>query len=326
MLKLSTKSIKIIFLLGILTACSSKISPTATNAPQSTISVAPTQILTPQIGIGSIQVSPQDGMKMVFVPAGEFKMGSDTEPGEEKPLHTVNLDAFWIDQTEVTNTQFELFVKDSGYKTDAEKGGGSVVFNIITKKMEPVKSANWKHPQGVESSLNGLENHPVVQISWNDATAYCKWAGRRLPTEAEWEKAARGLYKNIYPWGNMPPAGNLLNFADKNLPANQSDNSIDDGYQFTSPVGNYPSGASPYDALDMAGNVWEWVSDWYALDYYKESPVYNPQGPLSGSNRVLRGGSWGDIGINNRSDNRLNAIPNSRGPSVGYRCAMSANP
>jgi eukaryotic-like serine/threonine-protein kinase len=285
-------------------------------------------LLTPTITyrIGSTQTSEKDGMILVVVPAGDFQMGSDTEDSNEKPLHTVYLDAFWIDKTDVTNAQFAQFVNDSGYKTDAEKGGSSIVFNINSEKLEVVKGADWKHPQGTVDSLKGLEKYPVTQMSWNDAAAYCKWAERRLPTEAEWEKAARGTDGRSYPWGNQPPAGNLLNFADKNLPANQSDNSIDDGYRFSSPVGNYPDGASPYGVLDMAGNVWNWVADWYDGGYYQGSPEQNPQGPSSGTTRVLRGGGWGDNANNTHSDNRVSSKPNSRGPSLGFRCAFSAVP
>jgi serine/threonine-protein kinase len=320
---------------GQIVASTSIPAPKITNTPNlppastSTPEVVPTSTeipLTPTMvyRIGSTQISEKDGMILMFVPAGEFQMGSDAENNDANLLHKVYLDAFWIDQTDVTNAQFEKFVNDSAYKTDAEKGGSSLVFNVNSKKLEVVKGADWKHPQGVTSNLNGLEKFPVLQMSWNDADAYCKWAGRRLPTEAEWEKAARGTDGRKYPWGNQPPAGNLLNFADKNLPADQSDNSIDDGYMFSSPVGNYPDGASPYGVLDMAGNVWNWTADWYDGGYYKISPERNPQGPSSGTTRVLRGGGWGDNINGTRSDNRVNSHPNGRGPSLGFRCVMSA--
>ncbi|HEX7555782.1 MAG TPA: formylglycine-generating enzyme family protein [Leptolinea sp.] len=306
------------------------ISTTATQPPPSVAAVTekpsvPDTTQTPTIiyGIGSTRTAEKDGMILMFVPAGEFKMGSDGENNGENPLHTVNLDAYWIDRTDVTNAQFAKFINESGYKTDAEKGGNSVVFNVNTKKLEVVKGANWMHPEGATSSLNGLEKYPVTQMSWNDAAAYCQWAGRRLPTEAEWEKAARGTDGRKYPWGNQPPAGNLLNFADKNLPADQSDNKIDDGYRFTSPVGNFPDGASPYGVMDMAGNVWNWVVDWFDGGYYKLSPALNPQGPVTGSVKVLRGGGWGDNVNGTLADNRVSSHPNGRGPSLGFRCASS---
>jgi len=287
-------------------------------------------------------------MKQVCVPGGKFQMGaSDAQYqaavklcmsgninqsscqdyyNHQRPVHTVNLDLFWIDQTDVTNAQFEVFINDSGHKTDAEKQGKGYVYNIPGPDWDLTLGADWKHPQGPKSNLNGLEKHPVVQVSWNDADAYCKWAGRRLPTEAEWEKAARGSDERIYPWGNQKPAGNLLNFADKNVGENWSDNSIDDGYRFTSPVGNYPAGASPYGALDMAGNVEQWVADWYSSTYYNNSPDKNPTGPESGQERVERGGSWNGNDNVTRSAQREEGVPANSSSTVGFRCAESASP
>ena len=261
---------------------------------------------------------------MVFVPEGDFKMGSNNGPDYEKPQHTVWLDAFWIDQTEVTNVQFEKFVKESNYETDAEFAGWSYVYEMSSAKWPKVSGANWRHPKGPSSSLDGLENHPVTYMSWNDASAYCKWAGRRLPSEAEWEKAARGIDSRIYPWGNQKPGGNLLNFADKNIALEWADKSINDGYPFTSPVGHYPEGASPYGALDMAGNVWEWVNDWFAPDYYQsQTSWHNPLGPSPKVGRVLRGGSWNDSGGVTRSTFRLGYYPMDWYAFYGFRCAAS---
>ena len=174
---------------------------------------------------------------------------------------------------------------------------------------------------GRADNLNGLDDHPVVQISWNDATAYCRWAGGDLPTEAQWEKAARGVDGRIYPWGDQAPAGNLLNSADRSLDVTWADKSIDDGYQFTAPVGHYPAGKSFYGALDMAGNVWEWVRDWYDDKYYASSPARNPENTTESGARILRGGSWNNEVLDLRASNRLSSIPVKRDEVFGFRCA-----
>ena len=220
-------------------------------------------------------------MVMAYVPAGEFLMGSadsDTNASsDEKPQHRVYLDAFWIDGTEVTNDMFAKFVDEMGYKTDAEKIDQASTLNVLTEKWGPTTGANWQHPRGTNSDIKGLEQHPVVQVSWRDAQAYCQWAKRRLPTEAEWEKTARGTDGRKFPWGNQDAAGDLLNLADSNLDVTWAEKGINDGYQFSAPVGSYPKGASPYGAWDMAGNVWEWTEDWYSATYYSETPIANPQ-------------------------------------------------
>ena len=262
-------------------------------------------------------------MTLLYVPAGEFTMGGGCNPSAapaagagaiEKPAgHIVYLDAFWIDQTEVTNAQFKKFVDATGYQTYADRyfifdpnqgtssGGG--------------ESTNWQHPQGPSSNLNELDNHPVVQVSWNDAQAYCQWAGGNLPTDAQWEKAARGNDKRTYPWGNQAVAGNLLNFADRSLDIwRDSDKNVDDGYQFASPVGHYPDGASPYGALDMAGNVWEW-----AKDLYHEK--YDDNAPASGSDRIMRGGSWSSNATQAKASCIAWNNPDRAGGVIGFRCA-----
>ena len=249
-------------------------------------------------------------------------MGSEAGSDDEKPPHDVYLDAFWIDQTEVTNAMFAMFVGVTEYETEAEQKGWSYTY-VPDSGWEELNGADWQHPQGPESDLSGLGGHPVVHVSWNDATAYCAWAERRLPSEAEWEKAARGDDGRTYPWGNAAVAGNLLNYADENLAVDWADEDENDGYQFTAPVGSYPAGASPYDALDMAGNVWEWVDDWY--DVY-------PGGDLSASDyfgetyRVLRGGSWFNDDRNVRSAVRFRINPDYSGNDSGFRCARSAAP
>jgi formylglycine-generating enzyme required for sulfatase activity len=219
------------------------------------------------------RVSDVDGMTMVFVPAGKFSMGSDeTDPEadrDEKPQHTPHLDAYWIDRTEVTNA---MYVR-------CAEGGQCTA---------PMHSAPYKMPE--------YANHPVFGVTWFQAEEYCRWAGRRLPTEAEWEKAARGTDGRRYPWGNAAPDPNLLNFAKQ----------VDD----TTEVGSYLAGASPYGALDMAGNVWEWVSDGYDINYYNHSPMTNPPGGTSVNQRVVRGGDWG---VDARAVRSANRFPPSAG-------------
>jgi len=260
-------------------------------------------------------------MVMVYVPEGEFMMGSNEGAVNERPQHTVYLDAFWIDKTEVTNVMFALFVEATGYQTDGEKHGSAWVLDGAA--WSEIEGADWQHPQGPRTSLTGLDDHPVVNVSWNDARAYCEWAGARLTSEAEWEKAALGTDGRTYPWGEQNPAGDLLNFADVNLNLDWADRSTDDGYRFTAPVGSYPAGVSPYGVLDMAGNVWEWVNDWYAETYYRVSPASNPTGPTYGDGRVLRGGSWNHDGHDMRSTMRMWANPSDAIDNFGFRCARS---
>jgi formylglycine-generating enzyme required for sulfatase activity len=250
-----------------------------------------------------------DGMTMVYVPAGTFLMGSaDDDPvaqSNEKPQHQVTLDAFWIDQTEVTKAQFRKFIQETNYKTTAEKEGKGWVPEAPNGNWKAVSGANWQYPTGPDSLAE--DTHPVVQVSREDASAYCAWAESRLPTEAEWEKAARGTDGRTYPWGGEPPNGSLLNFA-KNVGG-------------TTPVSSYPKGVSPYGVYDMAGNVWEWVQDWYGEDYYANSPTENPTGPTSGTSRVMRGGSWYDVEGNVRTARRVNIDPGAWVSHVGFRCA-----
>jgi formylglycine-generating enzyme required for sulfatase activity len=270
---------------------------------------------------GRTWTSPVDGMTLVCVPAGAFSMGSEDGDDDEKPLHEVTLDAFWIDSSEVTNAMFAAFVEATGYQTEAEIAG---LGNTWTgDKWAQVEGTDWQHPQGPDSSIIDLANHPVVQVSWNDAKAYCEWTERRLPTEAEWEKAARGTDNRTYPWGNEQPDGSRLNFADINLDVDWADRNADDGYLFTAPVGSYADGASPYGALDMAGNVLEWATDWYGEKYYQDSPGQNPQGPASGESRMLRGGSWYAFDYLLRAAYRGNANPSYTDDGIGFRCARS---
>jgi eukaryotic-like serine/threonine-protein kinase len=252
-------------------------SPTETPLPSETS--FPT--ITPEGNIGSIWVRPVDGMVMIYVPKGVFTMGSSLGDPDEKPLHDVYMDAFWIDQTEVTNAMYALFAP----------------------------------------SISGLD--PAQNVSWEQATAYCAWAGSRLPTEAEWEKAARGTEESIYPWGNQTPANDLVNFADLQSRLSWADTSVNDGYKIVAPVGSYPAGASPYGILDMAGNLAEWVNDWYDETYYSTTPLENPLGPTEGDFRVLRGGSWYSTAASLRTTDRGWYIPEGGTNYAGFRCAQS---
>lgn len=226
-----------------------------------------------------------DGATLVYVPAGQFFMGSDKADPEaeqdEKPQHTPFLDAYWIDRTEVTNAMYARCV-EAGTCT------------------APMHSPHYSLPE--------YADHPVFGVTWFQAGEYCGWAGRRLPTEAEWEKAARGTDGQLYPWGNTPPDDKLLNFGK--------------GVNDTTPVGSYPAGASPYGALDMAGNIWEWVSDGYDSTYYAHAPAANPPGGTSANQRVVRGGAWGVDARAVRSANRFWAFP-GRNDTDGFRCSVS---
>ncbi len=298
-----------------------------TTKPTEPLSLAP--VLTP----GATQVREADGMVMVSVPAGEFEMGSDDEGvdyalqlcdeyygdcergwfEDEQPAHTVALDAFWIDRAEVTNAQFATFLNDWG---NQEEGG-----------------ATWLHVEDEDCLIDqvdgefqpksGYADHPVFQVTWYGAAAYCEWAGARLPTEAEWEYAARGPDSWLFPWGNDFD-GTRVNYCDANCGYDWADETVDGGYARTAPVGSFPAGASWCGALDLAGNIWEWVADWYDSDYYERSPSRNPPGPEEGESRVLRGGSWFNGPNLVRSAIHAEAQPASWSIHSGFRCARGS--
>jgi formylglycine-generating enzyme required for sulfatase activity len=261
-----------------------------------------------------------DGIIMVYIPPGEFTMGS--EDGDEKPPHKADLSGYWMGKTEVTTKQFNLFVKDTGYVPQAESSGGA--YTWTGEEWEKREGINWKNP-----GFKQEDNHPVVCVSWNDAVEYCKWlsvkkgVNFKLPTEAQWEKSARGTDRRKYSWGNTEPTGAKINFADKQAwlksKFSWADKDIDDGYAYTAPVGSYPAGASPYGLLDMGGSVWEWCSDWYGENYYNSSPDKNPKGPKSGTTRVIRGGGWNYGAVSQRCANRLYGNPFHRYNYVGFR-------
>jgi len=316
------------------TAASPQPTPVAGTArPTTNPSLATaTQALPTPDKPGATIVWEKDLMPMVYVPAGNFLLGaaeSDMMAREdEKPQLVVYLDAFWIDQTEVTVAQFQDFVNDTEYQTDAERacckelyaqtGGMVLVPSVVFGR-----KANWKLPEGT-GAPSALPRRPVVQVSWNDAEAYCRWAGRRLPTEAEWDKAARGTQGLIYPWGNVFNE-DRTNFCDKNCGGNWRNVGYDDTAARTSNVGLFSKGVSPYGAFDMSGNVWEWVNDFYDFRGYYRFPTANPPG-LAGTDHVTRGGSWADSIDRVRATARDSDPPDGRNNVTGFRCATSAFP
>jgi serine/threonine-protein kinase len=279
--------------------------------------VSPTLIIesptfAPPTGSTKENVSPNDGMTLIYVPVGEFAMGANVSRFDQaKPEHTVYLDAFWIDKIEVTNGMFALYASQTGYVGELERQNKTYYYAGDTNWPD-LPGAGWRNPFGLGSTLEGRTDYPVIQVTWNDAVAYCEWAGRRLPTEAEWEKAARGPDAYLYPWGNTPPSSNLANYGDQ----------IGDIVR----VGSYPENVSPYGALDMAGNVYEWVADYFSTTYYASSPPSNPTGPDSGKYRVMRGGSWQLEMERLLTYEREVSQPSYGNSNLGFRCAMDANP
>jgi formylglycine-generating enzyme len=331
---------------------------------------------------GAAKVVEGDGVRgpkgMMWVPGGEFLMGSDHRLAQknERPAHKVRVAGFWMDKTHVTNAQFARFVKATGYVTTAERKPdwetlrvqlppgtprppdsalvpGAMVF-VGTDKPVPlddysqwwryVPGANWRHPQGPKSGIKGKDDHPVVQVSFEDALAYAKWAGKRLPTEAEWEFAARGgLEQATYAWGDdFEPGGKrMLNFWDTGKRAFPVVSPKAGGATGTSPVGTFP--ANGYGLYDMTGNAWQWVSDWYRADYFRmlsySKLVENPVGPTDSFDpddrgvppkapkRVTRGGSFlcnVDYCLSYRPSARRGTDPYNPMSHIGFRLAMSA--
>ncbi len=291
---------------------------------------------------------------MVLLKGGAFFMGSDDGPNDEQPVHEVVVGAFWMDKTEVTNAQFEAFVKATGYVTVAERPlsakdlpgllpeyegktislcfrppKGEVDLKDVSQWWVPTMGANWRHPDGGKSGIEGKAQHPVVHVCWDDAMAYCKWAGKRLPTEAEWEFAARGGgVKQRFVWGNeFNPAGKwMANTWQGKFPG---ENTGEDGAKDTSAVGTYP--ANGFGLFDMAGNVWEWCSDLYLPDFYAKSAKENPQGPQTSfdpdepgvKKRVTRGGSWmcsDSYCRGYRPSARMKTAPDTGLQNTGFRC------
>jgi formylglycine-generating enzyme required for sulfatase activity len=242
---------------------------------------------------------------MAYVPAGEFLMGSpDADPragSDEMPQHIVYLDAFWIDRTEVTNAQYVRFLNALGAHAGACRGRDCVETQVEDRHSHILREGERYVVE------DGFAEHPATEVSWYGARSYCVWAGARLPTEAEWEKAARGTDGWTYSWGDEVPDCEKAQYGDCG--------------GTTAPVGSRLAGVSPYGALDMAGNVWEWVADWYDPAYYGSSPAQNPPGPDSGVRKVFRGGSWGYPAGFLRASDRARNRPSYAGFNVGFRCA-----
>jgi formylglycine-generating enzyme len=295
---------------------------------------------------------------MVWIPGGEFYMGIEDFP-DANPVHMVYVDGFWMDKYEVTNEQYAAFVKATGYVTDAERRPAAEeapqwrpderkAFSFVFKKLgsndrvnlnqpdtwwDARIGASWKRPEGPDSTLFGRENHPVVHISHNDAVAFCKWAKKRLPTEAEWEFAARGgLDRRPFTWGDeLTPDGKwMANVWQGDFPR---ENTKEDGYEGAAPVGSYPPNG--YGLFDMAGNAWEWCADWYRADYYLDSPDKNPQGPISGFDtrepgvpkRSQRGGSFlcaDNYCVRYMVGSRHNGEVGAAANHTGFRCVKDA--
>jgi len=263
---------------------------------------------------------------MVLVRGGYFMMGNDLGAADARPAHEVFVRPFWIDQYEVTNAQFTRFVEATGYVTTAERVGRAWVFDSVLRKWQESAGANWRHPGGGETTIAGRETAPVVQVSWHDAVAFTEWAGKRFPTEAEWEFAARGgLADADYPWGREELLQSLYqaNYWQGRFPF---ENSELDGYGGLAPVGRYLP--NPYGLLDMAGNAAEWCADLYSAEYYPVSPNRNPIGPAVGGNlRVVRGGSWVSAASSGAGHkvwvrDKLEAFQSNN--HTGFRCAEDA--
>ncbi|XP_078049496.1 formylglycine-generating enzyme [Augochlora pura] len=280
---------------------------------------------------------------MAKIVAATFAIGTD-EPvfvaEGESPKRKVHLDTFYIDELEVSNAEFAAFVDATGYLTESESFGDSFVFGgLLTEEVRAntpaavarapwwlqIKNATWKHPEGPDSDLTSRMDHPVVHVSWNDAVAYCKWLGKRLPTEAEWEVACRGgLSDRLYPWGNkfVPNGKHRANTWQGEFP---NDNTMEDGYLGTAPVTEFPP--NKYGLRNVIGNVWEWTSDWMTIDAAKRGGSTNPTGPPDGTDKVKKGGSYlchETYCFRYRCAARSQNTPDSSAGNLGFRCALSA--
>lgn len=278
--------------------------------------------------------------KMIKIEGGTFLMGTDSEDGfpadGEGPVREVTVDSFYMNKTAVTNKEFKKFVQETDYKTEAEQFGWSFVFHQFlpsalsqedlpspdeTPWWKGIKGAYWEKPEGPKSSISNRMDHPVIHISWNDAIAYCEWAGKRLPTEAEWEYAARGgLKQKRFPWGdNLTPGGDhRCNIWQGDFPGH---NTKADGYAGTAPSKSFKP--NDYGLYNIAGNVWEWCQDWFSANYPLLRIKDNPQGPGKGESKVIRGGSYlchHSYCNRYRVAARTSNTPDSSTGNLGFRC------
>jgi formylglycine-generating enzyme len=285
-------------------------------------------ILTAALGVVACRREVGDAappFDMVLIPGGTFHMGTAGGPEHEGPVHIVEIAAFYLDRHEVTVAEFGKFVAATGYRTESESFGWSGVFEVDRAGWSSVAGAMWRHPEGPESE--GAADEPVTHVSWNDANAYARWMGKRLPSEAEWELAARGgLDGAEYVWGNeLRPGGHPpANWWQGVFPERDTG---EDGFRGRAPVGRFP--ANGFGLVDMAGNVWEWCADWYDGSYYARSPRVAPPGPTSGTERVLRGGSWmcsENFCTNYRPGARSHATPDTGLNNLGFRCVKDKAP
>jgi len=231
---------------------------------------------------------------MVLIPAGHFTLGNDGGQNSEKPVRVIDLDGYWIDQYEVSMAQFYAFVAATGHREPRLAGYLTLASVDLASFVEPAK--------------------PVSGVSWEDADAYCRWKGKRLPTEAEWEKAAKGQGQREWPWGGTPD------------PLRANLEGVEDHFPGTAPVDGFEAGRSPYGLYNMTGNVMEWVDDWYDEHYYKVMPAKNPPGPAIGDEKVIRGGSWHDSFRYAHTYSRFKMFPEYRDVTIGFRCAKSTTP
>ncbi|XP_062504156.1 formylglycine-generating enzyme-like [Corticium candelabrum] len=281
---------------------------------------------------------------MVLIPGGTFTMGLDKPilPQDgEGPARRTTIDSFYMDVYEVTNAEFEYFVNQTGYKTEAERFGNSFVLDyLIPNKIQekitqavasapwwlPVDGADWRHPFGPGTTIVDRMDHPVVHVSWNDAVEFCKWAGKVLPTEAEWEYATRGGLENkLFPWGDdlLPNGEHRMNIWQGSFPTK---NTVEDGFETTAPVTSFPP--NKYGLYNTVGNAWEWVNDWYKIQHTSDDQL-NPTGPLHGTDRVKKGGSYmchKSYCYRYRCASRSNNTPDSSASNLGFRCASQKQP
>ena len=263
--------------------------------------------------------------RMVFVAGGTFRMGNDlARDSDEHPAHEVSVGPFTMDEHEVTNRQFAQFVAQTGYVTTAQQRGWSYVFNHRRKEWVRCEGADWRRPGGPDTSLDARDDYPVVHVSWHDATAYARWSGKQLPTEAQWEYAARaGLRDADYPWGREE-------LIDGRYQANYRQHGKDpaaDGFGRLAPVKSYPP--SRFGLYDVSGNVWEWCRDCYGGDYYRWSPREDPSGPSEGPRRVIRGGSWlspENYRFGHHVSTRDKRPPDETSQHIGFRCIRQGRP